>query len=213
MEFGKNVESVAHSESKICLKFAVKRRRYYKSRRQDHAKTVTFNVGGVEIRNSQQFRYLGRILDSGDDDNHAALRQLARAREKWGRIGKVLRCEGANPRIMGYFYKAIVQAVLLYGSESWTVSDTIIRQFRSFHNRVARFLTQRHIRQREDGTWDCPPTNEVLESAGLESVDEYIRRKRHTVRRYIRHRPIYEACKRSRALSSNVNKILWWKLD
>ena len=210
---GKNVESVAHSESKICIKIAVKRRRYYKSRRQDHAKTVTFNVGGVEIRNSQQFRYLGRILDSGDDDNHAALRQLARAREKWGRIGKVLRCEGANPRIMGYFYKAIVQAVLLYGSESWTVSDTIIRQFRSFHNRVARFLTQRHIRQREDGTWDCPPTNEVLESAGLESVDEYIRRRRHTVRRYIRHRPIYEACRRSRALSSNVNKILWWKLD
>ena len=71
--FGRNVESAAHSESAHCMRYAVKRRRYYKSRRQDHAKTVTFDVGGVTIRNSQQFRYLGRILDSGDDDNHAAL--------------------------------------------------------------------------------------------------------------------------------------------
>ena len=72
------------------MKMALKRRRYYRSRRQDHAKSVRFNVGGVEIKNSLQFRYLGRILDSGDDDNHAALRQLARARQKWGHIGKVL---------------------------------------------------------------------------------------------------------------------------
>ena len=120
---------------------------------------MKFNVGGVEIRNSQQFKYLGRILDSGDNDNHAALRQLTRAREKWGCIGKELQCEGANPRVMGYFNKAIVQAILLYGSESWTVSDNIICQFRSFHAHVARFLTQRHIiKQREDGTWDYHPT-------------------------------------------------------
>jgi len=34
----------------------------------------------------------------------------------------VLRSEGLKPRAMGYFYKAIVQAILLYGSEIWVVS-------------------------------------------------------------------------------------------
>ena len=130
-----------------------------------------------------------------------------------GRIGRVLQSEGVNPKVMGYFYKAIVQAVLLYGSESWTVSESIIRQFRSFHARVVRYLCQRHIRQLPDGTWECPPTAEVLEDAGLESIDEYIRRRRATVRRYIRGQPIYEACVRSRAISTNVNKVLWWHLD
>jgi hypothetical protein len=38
---------------------------------------------------------------------------------------------------MRYFYKAVVQAVLLYGSESWTVNEGIKRQFQSFHTRVA----------------------------------------------------------------------------
>ena len=128
-------------------------------------------------------------------------------------MSRVLAAEGASPKVMGYFYKAIIQAVLLYGSESWTVSETIIKQFRSFHARVARYLCKRHIRQLPDGTWNCPPTAEVLNDAGLESIDEYIRRRRATVREYIRGRPIYEACKRSRALSTNVNKILWWHLD
>ena len=211
--FGRNVLNESHTESNDCSDFSVKRKRFYRAIRQESAKDVEFNVGGQVLKKSRQFRYLGRILDDEDDDNHAALRQLARAREKWGRIGRVLQSEGVSPRVMGYFYKAIVQAVLLYGSESWTVSETIIKQFRSFHARVARYLCKRHIRQLPDGTWNCPPTAEVLNDAGLESIDEYIRRRRATVREYIRGRPIYEACKRSRALSTNVNKILWWHLD
>jgi hypothetical protein len=39
-------------------------------------------------------------------------------RNKWNRIGRVLRSEGMKPGAMGYFYKAIVQAVLLYGLET-----------------------------------------------------------------------------------------------
>jgi len=211
--FGRNVLKQSHTESNDCSDFSVKRKRFYRAIRQESAKDVEFNVGGQVLKKSRQFRYLGRIIDDEDDDNHAALRQLARASEKWGRIGRVLQSEGVSPRVMGYFYKAIVQAVLLYGSESWTVSETIIKQFRSFHARVARYLCKRHIRLLPDGTWNCPPTAEVLRDAGLESIDEYIRRRRSTVREYIRGRPIYEACKRSRAMSTNVNKILWWHLD
>ena len=33
-----------------------------------------------------------------------------------------------------------------------------------------------------DGSWFCPPTVEVLEDAGLQTIDEYINRRRQTVR-------------------------------
>jgi len=71
-----------------------------------------------------QFQYLGHILDDGANDDHAKEdRQLERARAEWGRIGRILlvSTRGTNPRTMGYFYKAIVQYVLLlyHGSESW----------------------------------------------------------------------------------------------
>jgi hypothetical protein len=55
-----------------------------------------------------------RVLEEAANDNHAIDRQLNRARQKWGRVGKVLSSQGAEPRVMGYFYKAIVQSVLLY---------------------------------------------------------------------------------------------------
>ena len=42
----------------------------------------------------------------------------------------------------------------------------IIKKFRSFHARVARYITGRHIRELEDGTYFCPPTVEVLNEAG-----------------------------------------------
>jgi len=120
---------------------------------------------------------------------------------------RVLASEGASPRVMGYFYKAIIQAVSLYGSESWTLQDRIIKTFRSFHARVARSITGRHIRELEDGTYFCPPTTEVLNNAGLETIDEYLLRWRQTIRGYVSHRPIYETCRRSRALATNVRKV------
>ena len=172
---------------------------------------MKFNVGGVEIDRVERFRYLGRILDQDDDDTYALMRQLDRARAQWGRIGSVLRCEGVKPRTMGYFYKAIVQAVLLYGSESWVLNKSSMKQLRSFHSRVARFLTGRHIRQDADGTWHYPPTAGVLEEAGLETVDEYIQRRRDTVRmKFVFGRPILNEC---RLAAGYNNKPVWWRLD
>ena len=156
---------------------------------------------------------MGRILDEDEDDKHASSPQLTKARTKWNQIGQVLRSEGMKPRAMGYFYKTIVQAILLYGSETWVVSDAHLQQFRSFHSRVSRHIAGCHIRPLEDGSWYCPPTVDVLEDAGLQTVEEYIRRRRQTVRSFTRHRPLYEACRRSKALATNINKAVWWKLE
>lgn len=54
---------------------------------------ITFNVDGVDINRVAELRYLGRILDENDDDDHAALRQLARARENVGRMSRVNDCQ------------------------------------------------------------------------------------------------------------------------
>ena len=40
---------------------------------------------------------------------------------------------------------------------------------------AAQFVFQQHIRYLEDGTWDYPPTDEVLYiNSGLETIDEYM---------------------------------------
>jgi hypothetical protein len=210
--FGKQVLKESHMSSDACKQAGEKRGRFIQAMRQEIAKEITYTVNGITINRVDEFKYLGRVIEENDDDDHAALRQLSQAREKWGRMNRVLASQGASPRTRGYFYKAIIQAVLLYGSESWTLSNRTLQLFRSFHARVARHLTGRHIRPLEDGTWFCPPTTEVLNSAGLETIDEYIQRRRDTVREFVRHRPIYEACIQSKAMSTNVHKVVWWRL-
>ena len=130
-----------------------------------------------------------------------------------GGMNQVLCAQGASAKARGYFYKAVIQAVLIYGSESWTLSERTLKLFCSFHNWVARHLTGRHIRHNEDGTWYYPPTADTLNHAGLETIETYIQRRRDTVRTFVRPRPLYQACIWSRALSTNVNKVVWWKLD
>ena len=110
---------------------------------------------------------------------------------------------------MGYFYKAVVQAILLYGSETWILTEGLKRQFQSFHSRVARFLTGKHIWPLEDGSWHCPSTEDVLREAGLETVEEYILRRRQTVRGFVRHRPVYLHCMLSAAERVSARKIVW----
>ena len=157
-----------------CHNLAEKRGRYWRQiARRERAANVTFQVNGISINKVHEFKYLGRVLDAQDDDSIAVERQLARARARWGRVGKVLTSVGANARTMGFFYKALVQAVLLYGSESWTISTGTLQKFRSFHARVARYICKKHIRQLEDEIWVYPSTSEVLEEAGLlYSIDE-----------------------------------------
>ena len=211
--FAKSVNSARHRNSAECHRLSEKRRRYFKNLAKSIATDVSFTVNGVAIKRVNRFKYLGRVLDQADNDNAAAERQLSRARSKWGRVGKVLSAEGASPRVMGYFYKAIVQAILLYGSESWTISQTMLKRLRRFHSRVARYICRRHIRQLENGTWEYPPTEEVLEGAGLFTIDDYISKRRETVGRFIRGRPIYYRCLRSRTRDTNINRIVWWNLN
>ena len=160
----------AHQESAECRNFAEKRHRHFQQKRQQMAREVSFNVNGEKIDKVSKFKYLGRILEETDDDDHAANRQLTRARARWGRIAKILTIDGASPRVMGYFYKAIIQTVLLYGSESWTLTIGMIGRLRSFHHRVARYITGRHIKELEDGTYFCPSMKEVLKAAGMETI-------------------------------------------
>jgi hypothetical protein len=89
---------------------------------QKMARDVVFEVSGTLIENVKEFVYLGRTVEENDQDEPAIQRSLKRARAKWSKIGRILSREGANPRTMATFYKAIVQSTLLYGAESWVLT-------------------------------------------------------------------------------------------
>ena len=94
---------------------------------------MKFYVKGKEIERVRHFRYLGRILTEDDNDTPCIDFNLKKARGQWNSIAKILKREGANAKCMARFYITVVQSVLLYGADSWTVSKRDHNKLQSFH--------------------------------------------------------------------------------
>ena len=101
----------------------------------------TFTAYGVTLERVESFKYLGRTIRYDDNDTQAARNNLRKARRVWGRLSRVMKSENASPWVCGLFYKATVQAVLLFGSESWTITPAMRRGLEGFHTRAARRMT------------------------------------------------------------------------
>ena len=105
-------------------------------------------IEGVDI-----FKFLGRILDRSEDDWPAVLHNVGKDRRVWKRVRNLLRREGAEPRLSAIFYRVFVQTVLLFGAETWVLSEAVSRKLEGVHVGFLRQITgQRAVRQ-EDGTW------------------------------------------------------------
>ena len=75
-----------------------------------------FGAYGKPLETVLTFKYLGRVITAGDYDWPAVAGNLVKARKSWGWMSRILIREGADKRVSGNFFKAVVQAVLLFGA-------------------------------------------------------------------------------------------------
>ena len=57
-------------------------------------------------------------MTAGDEDWPAVAGNLLKARKCWRQLARILIREGANSRVSGNFFQAVVQQVLLFGEET-----------------------------------------------------------------------------------------------
>ena len=69
---------------------------------------------------------------------------------------QILSREGENKRVLGNFFKAVVQQVLLFGAETWVVLPILERALNSFIHGAARRITGRQPRRGWDSKWFYP---------------------------------------------------------
>ena len=120
-------------------------------------KDAVFTVSGKLIEMVDTFKCLGRVTGETDRDEAAVLRNLEQARRKWASMQVVLPRDGAKPKTMAVFCGTAVVCTLLCGSESWLLTQDLMQQLRSFHQRCCRGLARDSIRQDEvTGEWICP---------------------------------------------------------
>ena len=124
---------------------------------------------------------------------------------------RILSREGAAPQVYGFFFKAVVQALLLFGSETWVVTPRTDKALDRFQAQVARRLMGRLLWRTPDGRRTYTSSATAREEAGLLTMEEYIRRRQNTVAQYITTRSLLDLCEGSeRALGARVG-MRWWE--
>ena len=83
-------------------------------------------------------KYLGQTCLSSNKYWPAVEQNLRQAREKWGRLVKILVREGSDKRTSGKFYVAVLQAVNLFGSDIWVITPWMEKSLKSSHHWVVR---------------------------------------------------------------------------
>ena len=166
---------------------------------------------GDVLEQVKVFKYLGFLLAQDNDNIQAVRQQIHKARGIWARVSQVLRGENATPRVADKLYKAVVQSVLLYGSKTWNLTQTVLE---GFHLRAAYRMAQKHKpRKGLFGNWIYPSTKDVLEECGLHLVKDYIDTRRSTTVMYVVNRLILQECQEGERMRGSMLRQWWWEQE
>ena len=178
-------------------------------------RTREFTIYDDRLESVETFKYLGRLLAMDDNDMPAVRANIQKSRKVWKRLGILLRSKSEGtiaPRVKGMFYKAVVQSVLLFGSETWALTETSLRVLEGFHVRSAyRMATVHCPRKLNSSTWSYPKTEDVFEEVGLKTIREYIEVRRNTIAAGIINRPILKLCVDQETVRGTVRRLWWWE--
>ena len=202
-----------HWKTSTCEKGNDRRLQREAWRKSARAADVKFYAYGKELERVDIFKYLGKLTSYDDSDNQAIRNNLRKARRTWARLSHVCRSENIPPKIAAVFYQAVIQSVLLFGSETWCLNETILKELRGFHITAAYRMAKVHKpRKDEEGNWTYYPSKDVLEEVGLLTIDEYIEKRRNKVAEYIATRPVLDLCRgESRRPGTTHHKKFWWE--
>ena len=202
--------SKGHMQTELCRDLCARRRQHAAAKDAQHALATQFHACGEELERVTVFKYLGRLLACDNNNTQAMRGNLTKARKCWARVSRVLRAENAAPRVCGVFYKATVMAVLLFGSETWSLAPGTLRRLDGFHHRAAWRMAGMRPTHDGEGKWTYPENTRALKKVGLYTIAHYIGVRRQTISDYIVNRPIFEHCRNGVRQRGSSPRMFWW---
>lgn len=141
------------------------------SQRNNPAEPLTIQINGEDVKQVENFKYLGSVLTDKHNIDAEVLARINQATVSFGRLRSRV-FDNTNLRIKTKVsvYKAVCLPTLLYGAESWTTYQRHIKKLESFHIRcLQRILGLK---------WqDKVPHTEILQRAGTISIEAMLARK------------------------------------
>ena len=103
----------------------------------------------VKLECVTRFCYLGDILGAGGGVEEAARARVRCAWAKFKELSPILTALGASYRIKGKIYRACVQSVLTYGTETWAMKDANLQSLERTERMIVRWMCGVSLKDRK----------------------------------------------------------------
>ena len=118
-----------------------------------------------------KFCYLGDMIENCGGASAAVTVRVRCAWAKFRELMQVLTCRGASLRLKGKIYRACVQSVMVYGSETWPIRVEDVALLVRTERMMVRWMCGVSLKDRV-------PSVELLERLHIVDVAEVVRRGR-----------------------------------
>lgn len=131
-----------------------------------------FFIDGVALKNVKRFKYLGSYVSSDCSVREEITSRIQAVSSAYGRLrSRVFDSHDLTPSTKIKVYSQCLMPLLMYGSETWTLYSTDIKQLRT--------VQQRHLRRILRVKWDDYVSNEeVLARSDVEDIEVMLTRNR-----------------------------------
>jgi len=153
------------------------------------------------------------LATSDDNDLMAVLYHIHQAHICWNQIARLLICQKASQKVMGHFYLAAVQAILLYGLESWMLTQQQLQLLEAFYYQCACHIACNPIWMLSNGEWHTLCTEDVLKHVCLQPIHIHIQNHWEHICPYTENLPIFTKCKDSAPTPITACHIYWWQIQ
>ena len=122
----------------------------------EEARAVTSKAFSAYVRLLEMvsyLKYLGRVPSAADYDCLEVVKNLVKLQTVSRRMSRITSREGEGPRVSIFFFKSVVQLVLIFVAETWVVTPRMGRVLGGFQDHMAWILMGRLPRRRLDGRW------------------------------------------------------------
>eukprot|EP00978_Attheya_sp_CCMP212_P029197 scaffold103061_cov42-Attheya_sp.AAC.1 len=138
------------------------------------ADTTQFDVGEGFVHFTKQFRYLGSTITSLLNDSIDIDARIAQASKAMSALRKYLRCKQVSLTAKRLIYLAIPINLVLWGAESWAISEKSMEKLSVFHTRSIRAILGINIYQVQEHRI----TNEsILERINLPNMEKLVAKR------------------------------------
>jgi hypothetical protein len=94
----------------------------------------------VKLEGVKKFCYLGDMIGAGGGVEEASRARVRCAWAKFRELSPILTARGASLKVKGKVYRACVQSVLVYGSETWAMKVDDMRRLERTERMMVRWM-------------------------------------------------------------------------